>query len=197
MGIQLFCGSMYSSKTKNLLERAEILELRKVPYVIFYPSSCSNGEKESVYSRANIRKSAIALQEIIDIYQHIKIGTKAILIDELQFIGKTENDVNDLINFIKYCEKNKIDLYFSGLDLDFKGEPFIITQSIMPFCDQIHKLKAVCMHCLNEEAKYSLRTKDGKPCSFTEEVLIERHNVEYSYIPVCPDCFHLAYNNLG
>jgi thymidine kinase len=194
MSTILYTGGMFCSKTRTLLERAEVSALRERKYAIFYPQSCGNGEENSVYSRAGIRKEAVPVQEILDVYQFAS-NLDDIFIDEIQFIGITNDEVEDFVRFIKYCERNKKNLYLSGLDLDYRGEPFLITKEIMPYCDKIFKLSAVCMCCHNENAKYSLRLKDGSPCSFNEETLIERHNSEYKYIPVCADCFNKKYSN--
>jgi len=190
----LYSGSMYSNKTKKLLERAEISELRKRKYKIFYPQICANGEENSIFSRSGVRHDAVPIQTVLDIYSYID-GLQDIYIDEIQFLNLNECDaenyaVEDFIKLIEYCEIHKINLYLSGLDLDFTGNAFLITKEVMPYCDKIEKLSAVCMICFNETARRSLRLKNGVPSSFDEEILIERHNVEYRYIPVCTSCFH-------
>ena len=196
MTVTLYTGSMFSSKTRTLINKAERSAIRNRKYKIFYPSCCSNGKAGEVYSRANITMPAIAIQEVVDIFLHIDNTIEDIYIDEIQFLGSNFSEIEDLVNLIKYCEKKNINLYFAGLDLDYRGEAFVVTKEIMPYADKIKKLSAVCTECYSENARKSLRTKNGKPCAFNEETLIERNNVEYSYRPVCNTCYHKLYKGI-
>jgi thymidine kinase len=191
---QIFTGNISSGKTKALINRAEKLKLMDKNYLVFYPSCCSNGERGIIYSRAGISENALEIIEPLDIYQYIDDNTQAICIDEVQFLCHTSEQMDDLIFLIKYLEKKDVDLYISGLDLDFKGDSFVVFEKIAPYADKITKYAAVCKLCKSENARKTMRTRGGEACSFDEDVLIERSDISVLYIPVCNKCYYKAYN---
>ena len=51
----------------------------------------------------------------------------------------------------------------TGLELDFKAEPFGSMPELMCIATEVHKLHAVCMKCGCENATRTQRLIDGKP----------------------------------
>lgn len=194
--LEIYTGVMSSGKTLRLIQKAQRLKLMKKNYKIFYPSCCGNGKENEIYSRFGISLEAIGISEIIDIYNYLNDKITDILIDEVQFICKdNNNDIEDLVLLVKYLEKNNINLYCSGLDLNFANEPFKVLSNLFPYADSVVKLHAVCEKCYNENARKNLRMRNGKPCDITEEVLIERHANDVQYFSVCNECYYKAYKN--
>jgi thymidine kinase len=74
----------------------------------------------------------------------------------------------------------------SGLDLDFRGDPFPVTASLLALADHVHKLAAVCNKRLasgevcGEAAYRSQRLTGGKD-------VVEVGDREYA--PRCHRCF--------
>jgi len=198
MTIHLVSGTMCSNKSKALIEKAERLSIMGKKYFVFYPSCCSNGYDSKVVSRSGGEIPAIPIDEPLDIWKYVNNNNvKDILIDELQFICKDEQHCEDLKNFCIYCEKNDINIFCVGLDLDFSNSTFRAYEVVSAYANIVEKKYAVCEICKKENARKPLRLKgDGTPSSLDEPVLVEKDNEEYKYMPVCPKCYYKFYNNI-
>mgnify|MGYP001616440942 FL=1 len=86
-------------------------------------------------------------------------------IDEAHFYDKS------LIGVIEALRQNSISVIITGLDMDFRGEPFGIVPQLMAIADRVDKLDAVCMLC-GERATQSQRLVDGKPAQYGSEQLV-------------------------
>lgn len=184
---------MKSGKSLKIVLRAERLEMMKKKFLLFYPNCCSNGEKDEIYSRFGVSKKAIGISEPMDIYQYLTEDIKEILIDEVQFISANSEQAEDLLTFVKHCEKNEINLVFAAISTDFKNDSFLSVEKLMPYCDTIVRLYSVCEICHNEKGNKNVRFKNGVPSKYTEEVLIPRDNKEYTYKSICTKCFYELY----
>ena len=97
---------------------------------------------------------------------------KVIGIDEAQFF-------QDLFPFcMKALSQDKI-IIVAGLDGDFRQRPFGDVLNLIPICDSVVKLYAVCVICF-KKACFSKRTCCGR------ELIIPGNN----YIPVCRNCLN-------
>ena len=71
----------------------------------------------------------------------------------------------------------------AGLDGDYKREPFQNILNILPLCDKVDKLNAMC----------SVK-KDGTPAIFSKRISNTNTDLisvggKDKYIPVCRECF--------
>lgn len=99
-----------------------------------------------------------------------------ILINEGQFFPDIVEWVREKVD----VEHKKI--YICGLDGDFKREKFGNLLDLIPFCDKVTKLTALCGNCKDgTKAIFSHRVSDSK-----EQVLIGEKN---HYIPLCRKCY--------
>lgn len=106
--------------------------------------------------------------------------SRVILINEVQFFGEELVDV--VCRLVDVLGKR---VYLFGLDGDYRRKPFGHILSLIPKCDKIEKLSALCMKCGNGElAIFSQRI--SSPDSPEEQVLI---GSEDKYIPVCRKCY--------
>lgn len=197
--IDLYTGVMCSGKTKALIEKAERLRIMGYDYLIFYPLSCSNGEADSIYSRADLREKAEGVNNIKDLFTFVHLSNnmkniKHFIVDEVQFLDK-ENEENLTIfkRLLQYCEANKINLYIAGIETDFANNPFKFTQMAMSYATNVYKLKAICEICKKENASKNFRMRNGSPCNVNEPVLIEKNDTSVEYMPICPQCYHEKY----
>lgn len=192
MSVTIYSGSMKSSKSHRLIEVAKRLKLQEKKFVICYPSMCSNGEKDIVKSGSGLSEMAYAVSEPLDLYAFVS-GCDNILIDEAQFIAHSDEQIQDFVAFILYCEKNNVNVYIGLLNTNFLNHPFKVFQAVVPYANKIHILKAVCEICKCGEGSKTLRIKDGKPSGHDEEILIEKHDKSVEYFAVCPACYYRAY----
>ena len=80
--------------------------------------------------------------------------------------------------------QNSKRVYVCGLDGDFQRKKFGSILDIIPLCDEVYKIQAICKNCKQMSAIFTHRLT----CE-TEQKVIGSSN----YIPVCRNCF----NNLN
>jgi thymidine kinase len=131
---------------------------------------------------------------------HDKIEIPCVQTDKLESVIVNHNEVDIiLINEGQFFEdivpwvKNMVDhhqkqIYICGLDGDFKRQRFGTLLDLIPHCDKVTKLTALCGICKDgTRAIFTHRT-----CSSTEQVLIGEKD---SYIPVCRKCYNMNMQN--
>ena len=108
-----------------------------------------------------------------EITQYILKSVKCFIINEGQFF----DDLYDVVNLL-VTEHNKI-VYVGGLDGDFNMRKFGQMLDLIPICDKVEKLTAICSLCKNTASFTKRIIKDNK------QVLIGSSDM---YIPVCRTC---------
>ena len=78
-------------------------------------------------------------------------------------------------------EEHKCDIYFGGLLATAENTVWPETIKILPYCDEIVKLNAVCQNCGSDYANYSLFK------GIKNQVLTIG---DHEYIPVCRECYN-------
>lgn len=97
-------------------------------------------------------------------------------INEGQFFSDLKFYVDYLVN-----RKNK-KVYVCGLDGDFRREKFGTLLDIIPICDDIIKLKALCIRCKKNEAIFTHRLTAQK-----EQTIVGGSE---SYCALCRSCYN-------
>ena len=97
-------------------------------------------------------------------------------INEGQFFSDLKFYVDYLVN-----RKNK-KVYVCGLDGDFRREKFGTLLDIIPICDDIVKLKALCIECKKSEALFTYRLTNDK-----EQKVVGGSE---SYCALCRSCYN-------
>jgi thymidine kinase len=98
-----------------------------------------------------------------------------ILINEGQFFPDIEEQVRVLV------EQSHKRVYICGLDGDFERKPIGRLLQLIPFCDEVIKLKSLCSIC-----------RDGTPGIFSFRTTSEMDQVgigSSNYIPLCRKCY--------
>lgn len=109
---------------------------------------------------------------------------KVILINEGQFF-------EDIVPWVKDMVDNKSKkVYICGLDGDYKRARFGSLLDLIPFCDKVTKLSALCGSC-----------KDGTEAIFTHRVTSSKEQVligeKDHYLPVCRKCYIYKQNHIN
>ncbi|MCK4265176.1 thymidine kinase [Candidatus Babeliales bacterium] len=182
--LEVVCGSMFSGKTEELLRRLKRAEYAKKNVLTLkhhldnrasYTCIAShNGQKREAFpmggSTARINKILELAQDDVDV-----LG-----IDEIQFFPKNIVDVvKELIDMGKT-------IIVSGLDMDFRGEPFGIMPTLLALADNITKLKAICVIC-GKEAHNTQRIINGMPAKYDDPIILV--GASECYEARCRDCF--------
>jgi len=94
------------------------------------------------------------------------------IINEGQFFG----DLYDVVKLLVNTHGKSV--YVGGLDGDYKMERFGQILDLIPLCDSVEKLKAICTTC-------------KKPAAFTKRLTKETQQKVIGnniYLPVCRSC---------
>ena len=121
-------------------------------------------------------------EEILEILKDEK-DVNLVAIDEVQFFDE------GIIDVVEELVDKGIRVAMSGLDLDFRGEPFDITAKLLAKSEFITKLQAVCMKC-GKPATRSQRIVNGKPASIDSEII--QIGEKESYEPRCRRCHEVG-----
>jgi len=163
--MEVICGSMFCGKTEELIRRLRRAIIAKRNVQVFKPAIDNRYVVEKVHSHAGIEIDAIPIDDITDIYKHLKEDTNVIGIDEAQFFSDKIIEVGeDLVN-------RGIRVIFAGLDTDFRGEPFGAMPMLMARAERVDKLNAICMVC-GGPASRTQRLVDGKPANYNDPLVI-------------------------
>ena len=130
---------------------------------------------------------AIKIKNSIEILHHVKPIDEVIAIDELQFFDK---NITKVITVLMGEGKAIIG---SGLELDFKSEPFGSMPELMCIATKVDKLHAICMKCRCEEATRTQRLINGKPADKSSPLIMI--GGDEAYEARCIRCYELPDKN--
>lgn len=178
MSINLIIGCMFSGKTSELIRIAKMNKLLdKKVLMINFDEDRRYTDNEKVCSHDLVTLECLPCGRDIC---HVKIfqeyiDAEIICINEGQFF-------DNLLSFcIKACSEGK-EIHVCGLDGDYLKRPFGEILNLIPHCESVNKLTALCLSCKDgTKACFTKRT-----CESTETVLIGSTE---SYVPVCRKCY--------
>ena len=117
----------------------------------------------------------------------VKPEDEVVAIDELQFF---DSNITKVI--AKLMEDGK-KVIGTGLELDFKAEPFGQMPQLMCLATTVDKLHAVCMKCGCDHATRTQRLIDGKPADKNSPLIMI--GGDETYEARCIKCYELPDKN--
>lgn len=165
--LEIICGPMFAGKTEELLRILNRLKYAKVEYIVFKPLIDSR-TKNSIGSRNGQSENAIEIKspsEILDFILKSEKKYQLIAIDEAQFLDQ------EIIDVCLTLANNDFHVIVTGLDKNFKGEPFGYIPQLMVYANKITKLSAICTQC-GCEAHYSQRLISGEPANYNSDLIL-------------------------
>jgi thymidine kinase len=168
---------MFSGKTTELLKQAKkYSHIKKVLLINYLEDNRYSTTEVKTHDLYSVNIPTIFTSNLMDNLENCKSNYDVICINEAQFFDNLRNFIESLLNHSKI-------LYVSGLDGDFKQQPFGQILDIIPLCNTVSKLSAFCKICNNGKlAHFTKRTINSD-----EQKLIG--SGEY-YTPVCRE--HLS-----
>lgn len=163
--IEVICGPMFAGKSEELLRRINRLVYAKKKFLVFKPSIDNRYSETEVVSHNQHKYKAIALMDpkmILDYYEN---DLDAICIDEIQFFDEA------IIDVIDFYANHGVRVIVAGLDMDFKGDPFMITAKLLAKAEYVTKLTAICTVC-GKSATRTQRLINGEPASINDPVVL-------------------------
>lgn len=180
--IEVICGPMFAGKTEELLRRVRRLEYAHKKVVLFKPQIDDRYDKSFIVSHNQNKALCVALKNSEEMFNFVKDDTDCVVIDEFQFLGDEAVDI--AINF----SRRGIRVIVSGLDMDFRGEPFGNMPKILAIADSVTKLTAICVKC-GEPATRTQRIVDGKPAPYNSKQILV--GASEAYEARCASCFEI------
>lgn len=149
--IELVVGPMFAGKTTELMRRVKReIHARKKCFVVKYARDTRyNDEHVASHDKSALRANA-SVSDLASVGDRWK-AFDVIAIDEGQFYP----DLYDFAIHAADCGKIVI---ISALDGDFLRKPFGRICDLVPMCESVDKLAAVCMMCHEAPAAFTRRT---------------------------------------
>ena len=174
--LSIILGCMYSGKTSKLISIYKHNNIAEISTCVinFIEDTRYNSVEMTTHDGNKIPCKRVA--KIYDIFieePELLEHVKCFIINEGQFF----DDLYDVVKLL-VTEHNKI-VYVGGLDGDFKMNKFGKILDLIPICDKVEKLTAICSICKKTAAFTKRIIKDDK------QKVIGSFDM---YIPVCRKC---------
>lgn len=181
---ELITGPMSCGKTEELLRRVRRGLIAKKKVKVISPDIDTRSHGDYIESRNGLWLDAIKVKHSAQILSVVKDEDEIIAIDELQFF---DEHIVRVISKLMEAGKKVIG---TGLDLDFKAEPFGYMPELMCLATTVDKLAAVCMKCGCENATRTQRLVDGKPVDKNSPLIMI--GGDETYEARCVKCYELT-----
>ena len=189
-------GAMNCGKSAQLLQVAYNYDERGMKILLIKPLIDTKGADE-ITSRTGISRKVDYLidakQSIKEIVDTHKDKIAAILVDEAQFLAKSQVDELYYMTKTTKASEYKIPVLCYGLRADFQTELFEGSTRLLALADAIEELKTIC-EC-GKKATLNMRFKNGIPTFEGEQVEIEGDKDQITYQSVCGECYMKAKEN--
>ena len=155
---ELITGPMSCGKTEELLRRIRRSIIAKKKVKVISPEIDTREKGDFIKSRNGLVFDATKVKCSAQIMSVVKPEDEIIAIDELQFF---DSNIVKVISMLMSEGKRVIG---SGLELDFKAEPFGSMPELLCLATSVDKLHAVCMKCGSDHATRTQRLIKQRIC---------------------------------
>ncbi|HET7479545.1 MAG TPA: thymidine kinase [Rubrobacteraceae bacterium] len=172
-------GSMFSGKTEELIRRSRRALYARRSVQVFKHALETRPEGEEIRSHNGIPHEAIAVSTSGELLARVEPATDVVAIEEAQFFDA------GIVEACRRLADAGYEVIATGLDMDFRGEPFGPMPALMAGSDEVVKLRAICARC-GRDASRSQRLIDGRPAPATAPTILV--GAEESYEARCRHC---------
>lgn len=156
--IEIITGCMFSGKTTELIRRVKREKIAGKQVMAFKPEIDIRGTTNKITTHDNNEIGVMPIKHTNILRAIIKEAQPDVIaIDEIQFF---QNKAEDFFETIFKTVNNGIKVILAGLDMDFTGKPFKITQFFLSRAEKVKKLSAICSIC-KQDAHFSQRIVDS------------------------------------
>jgi len=174
---------MSCGKTEELLRRVRRSIIAKRKVKVIFPEIDTRSHGDYIESRNGLCLNGIRVKNAAQILSVVKDDDEIVAIDELQFF---DEHIVKVISKLMHSGKKVIG---TGLDLDFKAEPFGYMPELLCQATNVDKLAAVCMKCGSENATRTQRLIDGQPVDKNSPLIMI--GGDETYEARCVKCYEL------
>ena len=177
--IEVITGPMFAGKTEELIRRVRRAEFAKENIVVFKPLIDDRYAQNEVVSHNNSRTRSVNIRAAKEIFEYIDEKTNIIAIDEVQFLD------DEVVSISEQLANRGMRVIVSGLDQNFRGEPFSFMPDLLALADEVLKLTAVCVIC-HAPATKTQRLVNNEPANFNDPLIVV--GASDSYEARCRHC---------
>ena len=170
--VEVITGSMFSGKTNELIRRLVRATIAKQKVQVFKPVIDDRYDIEKITSHAGSEFKAYPISQAAEILDLLEEDTSVVGIDEAQFFDA------EIIAVTQQLAERGLRVIITGLDTDFRGEPFGPMPILMAQAEQVDKVQAICMVCGNQASR-TQRLVDGEPAHYNDPIVIVGANELY------------------
>lgn len=173
--LHVIAGCMSSGKTGELIRLLSRHAISGDSMVI-YKHSVDSRDGTKARSRLGTEMEAQVVDSAAEIDGD---GCRVVAIEEAQFFGM------ELADAVRRLLREGHLVYATGLNQDFRGEPFGVMPTLMSLADEISLLNAICQKCHGVGTR-TQRIIDGKPAPWDSPLILVGGGDFYE--ARCPDC---------
>lgn len=179
--LEVICGPMFAGKSEELIRRLTRAVIGKLKVLVVKPGIDNRDAQNIIASHNGAVFAAQTISAPADLL-HLADGYEVIGIDEVQFFP------HDIITVIRTLVAQGKRVIVSGLDLDYRSEPFGPIAALLSLADTVTKLQAICTQC-GADAQRSQRIINGQPARYSDPLIMI--GAEESYQARCKQCYSI------
>ncbi|MES2998075.1 MAG: thymidine kinase [Pseudomonadota bacterium] len=144
--LYFYYSTMNAGKSTMLLQASYNYQERGMETLLFSPD-IDTRKTGHIFSRIGLEAVSHSFTAEDNLFQYIESRLKktnklrCILVDEAQFLTKAQ-----VLQLTDVVDELNIPVLSYGLRSDFRGEPFVGSQYLLIFADEISEIKTIC-HC--------------------------------------------------
>ncbi len=180
MSLELLIGPMFAGKSsaiQSIVRRHQSMGWRV--FVVTNAMDTRYSDAPAVVNHDRISIPAIAVSSLMPLLDHADYGrSRLVVIEEAQFFP-------DLVEFVRaVVDRDGKNCVVVGLDGDAERRPFGKVLDLVPHCDRVTKLTAMCKRCGNGTPALftfaagtaaAAANAEGVPCVGSDDL----------YVPLC------------
>lgn len=163
--VEVIAGCMFAGKTEELIRRINTLKYANKEILVFRIKLDTRYSESDIVSHSGTKVPAISIDKAHEILDYITPTTDVVAVDEVQFFDE------EIVKVCDYLALRGIRVMVAGLDMDFRGEPFGVIQTLMTTAEFVTKLTAVCTVC-GAPATRSQRLVNREPARYDDPIVL-------------------------
>jgi thymidine kinase len=163
--VEVVTVSMFCGKTDEMIRRLRRATIAKQKVQVFKPAIDKRYDNIKVVSHAGTNIDATPIDNISELRTKLDDDTTVVGIDEAQFLD------DEIVDFVNELAEKGVRVIISGLDTDFRAEPFGPMPHLISQAERVDKLHAICMVC-GEPASRTQRLVNGNPAHYDDPIVI-------------------------